>query len=132
MGNLIYHITRKGDMTMGRVFNAEFVKIKKQIVSVYCAITELQDNLSRVKVSQKKELDEATTHLKLKMDALHEEIFEMREEAVETLKAISKGIRGFGLVRKIQKLNSLDDDLDTCYLAYTNLIDEVNKKNWGN
>ena len=116
---------------MRRGFNAEFVKIKKQIVSVYCAITNLQDNLSRVKGHQKKDLDAAMTHLKMKMDALHEEIFEMREEAVETLKAMSKGIRCFGLVRKIQKLNSLDDDLDTCCLEYDHLIEEINKKNWG-
>ena len=117
---------------MRRSFQDEFVKIKKQIVSVYCAITELQDNLSRVKGYQKKDLDAAMTHLKTKMDALHEEIFEMREETVEALKAISKGIRGFGMAIRIQKLNSLDQDLDTCYLEYDHLIEEINKKNWGN
>ena len=117
---------------MRRSFNAEFVKIKKQIVSTYCVITELQDNLSKVTEKQKKDFNAAMAHLKAKMDAIHEEIFQMKEEELETLKTISKGIRGFGVARRIQKLNGLDEDLDTCYLEYDHLVGEFNKKEWGN
>ena len=115
---------------MKQSFRARYVEIKRKIVNLYTVIASLDEQLYKISDNQKFDLYDAVKYMNERIEKIREEIKKVIDERIEELKNVSKGISGFVIASKIQKMNRLEEELNECKKSLKELTEQMNKR-WG-